>query len=143
MQKQEEIDEKEELELKTLKLQQQVKINSKLQTPQSANTLNMFTSPNKLCIQLATLSDQNKLLQKELAICRQKLQDEILLTKTLEDELDDLQRRVQEVEHANEILTHSQLKYEQKWSKVSQNYQKYQEFYRINNEGLLDSPKNA
>ncbi|CAD8046131.1 unnamed protein product [Paramecium sonneborni] len=135
IQKQEEIEEKEEIEAKAFKLQQQVKNNSqKAQTPSAGNALNMFASPNKLCVQLNQLSDQNKSLQKELAQCRQKLQNEILLSKTLEDQVCELERKILDLESVNEILINSQSKYEQKWQKIHLQYITYKEFFEANDQ---------
>ncbi|CAK78722.1 unnamed protein product (macronuclear) [Paramecium tetraurelia] len=135
IQKQEEIEEKEEIEIKAFKLQQQVKNNQqKAQTPSAGNALNMFASPNKLCVQLNQLSDQNKSLQKELAQCRQKLQDEILLSKTLEDQVSELERRISDLESVNEILINSQTKYEQKWQKIHLQYITYKEYFEAHDQ---------
>ncbi|CAD8044075.1 unnamed protein product [Paramecium primaurelia] len=143
IQKQEEIEEKEEIEVKAFKLQQQVKNNQqKAQTPSAGNALNMFASPNKLCVQLNQLSDQNKALQKELAQCRQKLQDEILLSKTLEDQVSELERRIIDLESVNEILINSQTKYEQKWQKIHLQYITYKEYFEANDQVYESSREN-
>ncbi|CAD8046900.1 unnamed protein product [Paramecium primaurelia] len=135
IQKQEEIEEKEEIEIKAFKLQQQVKNNQqKAQTPSAGNALNMFASPNKLCVQLNQLNDQNKSLQKELAQCRQKLQNEILLSKTLEDQVNELERKIIDLESVNEILINSQIKYEQKWQKIHLQYITYKEYFESNDQ---------
>ncbi|CAD8140263.1 unnamed protein product [Paramecium octaurelia] len=135
IQKQEEIEEKEEIELKAFKLSQSVKNNQqKAQTPSAGDALNMFASPNKLCVQLNQLSDQNKALQKELALCRQKLQNEILLSKTLEDQVSELERKIIDLENVNEILINSQIKYEQKWQKIHLQYIAYKEYFEANDQ---------
>lgn len=93
IQKQERMDEEEEINYKQLKLKQQMDQEIKIQLPQSkaqtpasisANMQMGFTSPNKLYLQLESASVQLKSLTKELGACRMSLQDELFTTKNLE-----------------------------------------------------------
>lgn len=119
IEKQDQIEEQEEIEVKTIKLQQQTK-GMKSQTPSSSSAMGQFNGPNKIFIQMTTLQENNKALTKELALCRQRLQDEMLLAKQLDDQVDECTRKLAELEHTNELLIHACTRYEQRWSKIFQ-----------------------
>ncbi|CAD8056470.1 unnamed protein product [Paramecium sonneborni] len=109
------VEKQQESEEQQLPLEQFLTVDKKIypqikaQTPSQVRE-GQFISPNKLLIQLTSLADQNKTLSKQLNQYKQKLQDELLLTKSLENKLDEVYRYVLELEKTNEILISSQLK---------------------------------
>ncbi|CAD8144418.1 unnamed protein product [Paramecium pentaurelia] len=109
------VEKQQESEEQHLPLEQFITLDKKIypqtktQTPCQGQG-GQFISPNKLLIQLTSLADSNKTLTKQLNQYKQKLQDELLLTKSLESKLDELYRYVQDLEKTNEILITSQVK---------------------------------
>ncbi|CAK85290.1 unnamed protein product (macronuclear) [Paramecium tetraurelia] len=103
---------------KVLQMDQKLFITSKSSTPQNKN--GYYINPNKLLIQLTSFADQNKTLQKELNQCKTKLQDELLLNKALEIQLEDMNRYVSELESTNELLIKSQIALENNFQKLKQ-----------------------
>ncbi|CAK58483.1 unnamed protein product (macronuclear) [Paramecium tetraurelia] len=109
------VEKQQESEEQHLPLEQFLTIDKKIYPQTNAQTPSQgrggqFISPNKLLIQLTSLADSNKTLNKQLNQYKQKLQDELLLTKSLETKLDELYRYVQDLEKTNEILIASQIK---------------------------------